>query len=732
MAENKVVIEFVGDVSGLKPAIDTLSQLGNLSEEQVNAFKKANDQFKQATKSAGDTEKSVSKLSTSFKQVSGAVAGKAIAEPLKELGKATEQATTKTVSLKAELRALKAQIAQLDEGTAEFEKLTQRAAQLEDQIGDVNERVRVLASDTFKFDAAVGAIRGVTAAFSVAQGAAALFGEENEDVQKALLKVQAATALLTGVQELANIATGQSAVKLAIENKLLAVKTFVTTQATVATRAFTAALIATGVGAAIVALGAIVAYWEEIGAGINKALEYLGIYEKTQTTVIKNSKDYNDKIKENIQLEEDLQKVRSASKGGEEKIRNLKLEIEILKALGAGQNELKEKTIELKKAELEQSFNKLKYIELLIKERGEGKALLAARTAELENYKQLEKQLKALNVERKELSKIEIPTLLGGENEKKVEDAIKKVATMYVENMKRANKDIASGLGEILGKLPEPPPIEVPVEIKNAADLEKFLREELPQNVITAVQNITDSIFQIAAQNRQAQFEEEQAKINENRERELANKNLTESQKAAIEKKYARQQQELKVKQFNADKQAAIAQASINGALAITRILATIGSSISPAAIAAIALTTIATGAQIAVISSQKAPKFAKGGFIGGKPHSQGGTLIEAEKDEFVVRKSIAKQNKSFLEAFNNGVPIAKALERTSFMPSIKDNDLIVLENKANIDYSKLGRAVAREMSKLPQSDLEVNYRGLLQSINSQQSLIEWQKRKYN
>jgi hypothetical protein len=54
------------------------------------------------------------------------------------------------------------------------------------------------------------------------------------------------------------------------------------------------------------------------------------------------------------------------------------------------------------------------------------------------------------------------------------------------------------------------------------------------------------------------------------------------------------------------------------------------------------------------------------------------------------------------------------------------------MENKTNIDYSKLGRAVAREMAKLPQSELEVNYRGLLTSINSQQSLIEWQKRKYN
>ena len=77
-------------------------------------------------------------------------------------------------------------------------------------------------------------------------------------------------------------------------------------------------------------------------------------------------------------------------------------------------------------------------------------------------------------------------------------------------------------------------------------------------------------------------------------------------------------------------------------------------------------------------------------------------------------------------------IPVAKALSLLDFKPNVADNDMLILENKNAIDYSKLGRAVAREMSKIPQSELQVNYRGLLTSINSQQSLIEWQKRKYN
>ena len=90
---------------------------------------------------------------------------------------------------------------------------TLRAAELEDQIGDVSEKVRALASDTKYIDAAVTAMKGFAAAGAIAQGSMALLGSENEDLQKTMMKVQAATAVLMGVQEMATIVTGQSAAK---------------------------------------------------------------------------------------------------------------------------------------------------------------------------------------------------------------------------------------------------------------------------------------------------------------------------------------------------------------------------------------------------------------------------------------------------------------------------------------------------------------------------------------
>ena len=46
------------------------------------------------------------------------------------------------------------------------------------------------------------------------------------------------------------------------------------------------------------------------------------------------------------------------------------------------------------------------------------------------------------------------------------------------------------------------------------------------------------------------------------------------------------------------------------------------------------------SAAQIGLVLAQSPPKMEYGGLIGGKPHSQGGTMIEAERGEFVVRKS--------------------------------------------------------------------------------------------
>lgn len=159
----------------------------------------------------------------------------------KEL-KASEIAATgfekKAISLRGQLRQYRETLAQLEEAGLEntntFQKMAIAAGQLDDQIGDTQARIKALASDSFAFDAAIQGAQGVAAAFSIAQGASALFGSENEDLQKALLKVNAATAILTGLQQVQNTIQKQTAIVTAVtlaQQRLVVVQKYLETAA---------------------------------------------------------------------------------------------------------------------------------------------------------------------------------------------------------------------------------------------------------------------------------------------------------------------------------------------------------------------------------------------------------------------------------------------------------------------------------------------------------------------
>lgn len=140
---------------------------------------------------------------------------KEVSKGLSDLGKAADTTTTKTKSLKAQLKEMKAELAALElagkTNTKQFRETAAAAGALEDQIGDINSRVKALASDTPKLDALISAATGIAGGFSVAQGAIALFGEENEELNKALLKVQAAMAITNGLQAVAQTLNKDSA-----------------------------------------------------------------------------------------------------------------------------------------------------------------------------------------------------------------------------------------------------------------------------------------------------------------------------------------------------------------------------------------------------------------------------------------------------------------------------------------------------------------------------------------
>jgi hypothetical protein len=210
---------------------------------------------------------------------------------LEGLGNAANDVTVKNKSLKQELRELKAALAEMElqgqEGTQEFLQMSIRAGKLEDQIGDISQRIRVLASDTKFLDAGVQAIQGLAGAFAAAQGAAALFGSENKDVQQVIAKVTGAMALLQGIQAIAAATNKDSALSVLLFSSaqkgavvsttaLAAAETgeaVAASAATTATRAFTAALLANPITAILVGLAALVTLLIAFTSGSDDAEE---------------------------------------------------------------------------------------------------------------------------------------------------------------------------------------------------------------------------------------------------------------------------------------------------------------------------------------------------------------------------------------------------------------------------------------------------------------------------
>ena len=135
--------------------------------------------------------------------------------------------------------------------------------------------------------------------------------------------------------------------------------------------------------------------------------------------------------------------------------------------------------------------------------------------------------------------------------------------------------------------------------------------EEKRDFQIQVAQQAADATFSIITSNQKAASDRKISVLESEREKELSNKNLTEAQKSAINEKFDRKVAAEKEKAWEAERAAAVAQALINGALAVTKVLAQTGV-LSPFAIPAIVA---GTSLQIATILGQPKPKFAAGGF---------------------------------------------------------------------------------------------------------------------
>ena len=101
--------------------------------------------------------------------------------------------------LKKEFKETQKTLSDLDAGSKEYIATLQKLGGIKDQIGDLNQEIKAFNPEG-KVQAFGNVIGGLASGFQAAQGAAALFGQEGEALQKTLIKVQAASALADGIK----------------------------------------------------------------------------------------------------------------------------------------------------------------------------------------------------------------------------------------------------------------------------------------------------------------------------------------------------------------------------------------------------------------------------------------------------------------------------------------------------------------------------------------------------
>jgi hypothetical protein len=857
MAQAEVEIIYKANAQGLEAAVGKITQTNDeLVKGATETSKKVADEFKkiggaaaaafgsQQVKAALDQlNKESDKLTANLKELqkeqlqlvaSGNRVSKAYQDNIKaqvalksqisqvnqeqaELNRTFGQTEEKQKSLTGQLRALKQELAQLEtqgkENTDEFNNLLFAAARLEDQIGDTRERVRVLASDTFKFDAAVGATQALASGFEVAQGAAALFGSEGKELQEVIAKTTAVTAIANGVNDLAQQITGQGALKLALlaaGQKAVAVATAISTGAI---SAFRVALAATGIGLFITGVALLVDRLRDAAANqasFNRSLELAKTTANDTRKAIQDLKnvqldaatrikiatgeltqadaDRNQLIAEQQKLIEDRTK---AEIGNQAKavIEQKRLSAELAKARISDQRDaartgqqveseqtksieaqlaIQESNIKASQSRIEairtdgntaiRGINEAFAAEENAKRKEEADKLSkeaadrakadaeAIAKAERDTFNALRQETAALQIdfdkqvaeERKkneakiqvelaDLADTSLQTQLDtriaflqrleieeGTSLKRREEIINLEAKKRQDNIRNTVDDTAKANALILLD-------EEQTQEAIRAERKKSTEEAIDQalEIAQAVANTLGSIIELQGRQSENRIEEinaaneaeqlaiEQSTLSEeNKQRKLEALRIRTEQKVAAEK----------TRQAKAEKAAALFEAIVGTAAAIAK-----------AGNPFLAIIAAAAGAaQIAIISSTPIPKFKKGGAVGGRSHEAGGTLIEAEKGEYVVNKSSVARHRQALDAMNtSSAAFKKFIDEKYVRPAIAGYAMNNKRDGITVNASLNSKSMERKLDKLNKT---MAGKQMIVNINGSDSRYSWQQ----
>lgn len=244
------------------------------------------------------------------------------------------QVEQKTKSLKGQLREMKELLASGTLDAGKFAELSAKAGKLQDQIGDVNQQVKNLSSDARKLDAFVSVTQGIVGGFAAVQGITALVGDENEDLQKTMVKLQGAMAALNGLQAVAATLNKSSAASTTLMTFAQARYTAVVGTTTGALKLLRIAGATLGIGLIVAAIALLIANFDKLKNVVTKFLPSLETLGNLFTTAKNAVTDFLGITNETTRA------VDKFAIANEKKNKTLENEIEVLQALGGKEEEI--------------------------------------------------------------------------------------------------------------------------------------------------------------------------------------------------------------------------------------------------------------------------------------------------------------------------------------------------------------------------------------------------------
>ena len=265
MAEKVDIIDI--DITTLKDLREEVKKLQKDLENCAIGSEEFNETLEQLTQTQEALKKATKSNSKEIEAAEGSYdfLAKKMAE-LKKVWKATADEVEKS-KLGEEISDINTQLKEMDASLGNYQRNV-------GNYGAAFEGVTMkIDGNTASFERNIETTRGALDSFDLLEGGLRAIGIEGGIVDKVMSKVDGAMKFTNGLKAIKETAAGLKTMSLAtkattVETEGLAaaqgVNAAATNTATVATNGFKKALITTGIGAIIVAIGTLIAYWDDL------------------------------------------------------------------------------------------------------------------------------------------------------------------------------------------------------------------------------------------------------------------------------------------------------------------------------------------------------------------------------------------------------------------------------------------------------------------------------------